>query len=311
MANRVYGKVLDMLREPIVQFLLLGAVVFAADYYVLANRVDQSRIVVDDKKLTELVDIFTEGQGREPSAQEINNLIIKWAQNEIMYREAKQIGLDQGDDMIRNRLILKMRNVLFNNAVVDAPREDELLSFFEFNRETYDTPARYDFEQFFLNDINSAEEAQNLASNLQDSPAPAQYVDSVLSYLKRPESNLTALFGVDQSEKLLAESLNTWTVVTTQQGFHLVRVTKYYQPEPAQFEQIKSRVVRDWKKFSNDIQLADQTKAIADRYSVELDLNDETMKKLETVKLPTVFNEGSSPSPNEAFGQKAAFASNY
>ncbi|MAR90439.1 MAG: hypothetical protein CML06_06115 [Pseudomonadales bacterium] len=272
---------LNLFREPLIQFLILGAMLFAVDAYVLANRDDPRRIVIDDERVAELIAIFKEGQGREPSPQEVQNLIIKWSQNEILYREAQQLRMDQGDEMIRNRLILKMRNVLFNRVVVDAPSPGELEEFFEFNRQRYDTPARYDLEVVPLTDPALAQQAGQLARELNTGTLTLNALDNpVHNYESRPRSNLEALFGDAAIAPLLDDPGNDWQVVEHDRERHLVRVVARYPAQPAQLEQVKSQVIRHWKQFSNEMQLADQTKAMADRYRIRLDLSREMSERL-------------------------------
>jgi hypothetical protein len=273
-----------VLHEPLIQFFILAAIVFAVDAYVVVNRDDPRNIIIDDKQVQGLIDIFSEGQGRAPSASELSNMIIKWSQNEILYREARQLEMDNGDEMIRSRLVLKMRNVLFNRVVVDTPNAEELQSFFEFNRKNYDIPLRYDFEQFLLTDIDDEQQAAALARSIGNGAVPEQYAPLFRRYQQRPITNLTALFGEQTTNKII-DAKGAWVSVKTDSGIHLARISQHYEAQPATLDEIKSLVIRDWKKFNNDIQLADQTKAIADRYRIELDLSDELSAKLDSPKV--------------------------
>jgi hypothetical protein len=273
-------------REPLVQFLLLGALVFGIDQVAQALIDDPRRIVIDDDRLTELVAIFEEGQGRAPDPEEVEALIVKWTQNEILYREARLMGLDEGDEMIRSRLILKLRNILFNNAVVDAPRDGELQEFFEFNRAAYDVPTRYDFEQFALDTAISDAGAAELAESIVDGEPPESQVDAVRRYEQRPAANLAALFGDEAAARLETAPTGTWVPVRGDRGWHLARIIRVHASEPVELEAVRSQVVRDWKKFRNDIQLADQTKAIADRYDILVQLSPEAQRRLDGVEVP-------------------------
>ena len=277
-------KPVSLLREPLLQFLLLGGLIFAVDYYVLLDANDPRRIVVNDKKLSQLVDIFKEGQGRDPTPNEIDRLIVKWTQNEIFFREAQQMGLDKGDDMIRNRLILKMRNILFNKVVIDVPPDSELEQWFKQNRSAYDIPTRYDVEQFHYKEAINESNANALARKLDSDPAPTQYSNGLRRYMKRPASNIASLFGQEDSDNLLNSPINQWLVVSTSRGWHLARVTQRYAAEPAIFADVRNRVIRDWKKNANEMQLAQQTKEITERYTIQLNFSSGLMKNLNESK---------------------------
>lgn len=58
--------------------------------------------------------------GRDPTLQELDTAIEDWADTEMLYREARALGLDRGDPIVRRRLIQKMA-FLFEE--VDDPSE--------------------------------------------------------------------------------------------------------------------------------------------------------------------------------------------
>ncbi len=266
--------------EPLLQFMLLGAVLFALDSWFSARQDDPRQVTVDDKRLDELIQVFTEGQGREPTASELNTMLVKWAQNEIMYREALQLGLDQGDEMMRSRLILKMHNVLFSRAAPESPSEAELELFFNVNRARYDKPAYYDFEQFLLTGMDNISEAESLASSLLDAGVPEDFMQGFRMYKRRPAANLNALFDRSGEAILLAAEVNHWVAVESGQGLHLSRITKVYESKPAELDNVRHRVVRDWKKYQGDLQIAQQTVEIAGKYDLSLDLSKENKSKI-------------------------------
>jgi len=261
-------------REPLIQFLLLGLLIFAADQYALGNRDDPSLIKVGDDQYMELKQIFVEGQGRDPSASEMKKLIIKWAENEILYREALRMGLDQGDEMIRSRIILKMQNILFNNAIMEAPTRQELEEFFAFKRHDYDIPERIDVEQFSAPDITTLQAADALAQRLDSLAAvPQTYQAALRAISQRPVSHMPILFGPEAATKLAQAPDGHWIGFEQNGRYRLARIVRRYPAEPVELDAVKTRVAKDWQKFRYDIQLADQTRAIAERYSVQMELS--------------------------------------
>ncbi|MEM9316647.1 MAG: peptidyl-prolyl cis-trans isomerase, partial [Pseudomonadota bacterium] len=70
-----------ILREPLVQFLAIGALLFAVERVVALQADDPYEIIVDAGEIASLVRVFTEGQGRPPSEEEVKNLLVKWSQN--------------------------------------------------------------------------------------------------------------------------------------------------------------------------------------------------------------------------------------
>lgn len=270
-------------KEPIVQFTLLGVLLFGLDHFLVVNRDDPNNVIIDDRQLEQLIDIFEEGQGRSPSGREINNMVIAWAQNEILYREARSMGLDRGDDMIRNRLILKIRNVLFNNVIIDHPSEEQLQQFFEFNQAAYQTPERYDLEMIALPAHYGLSDARELQKRALNDGMPDSYLVNRYRYQNRGESNLAAMFGSRESAALLSAGSkgDSWTLITNEQGHHLARITARHKAIVPSLNSVRSRVIQDWERYAGDRQVSDQTYSIARQYQVHLELSDTHLESME------------------------------
>ena len=265
--------------EPLLHFLIFGTLIFCLDVILTVDRKDPKNIIVDDARVNELMQIFQEGQGREPTTEEVERMMVQWTQNEIFYREGLSMGLDAGDEMIRSRLILKMRNVLFNNTLVEPPNENELQEYFELNRGAYDTPERFDFEQVFLMGVRDDKSAKN-AKSLNEEIIKEKYGSSLRTYARRPRSNISALFGTAQTQTLVSTPLNQWVSIKSDMGWHLARITQRYPKEPAILEEARAAVTRDWQKLSNDYQLAQATQKLAKKYQLHLELSDALENKL-------------------------------
>lgn len=262
-----------LIHEPLLQFLLLGGLLFGLSQWLADDANDPKNIVIDDARVADLVSIFTEGQGREPSAEEVRRMVIKWAQNEIFYREALTMGLDRGDEMIRSRMVLKLRNVLFSSAMVADPSEREINQYFTLNRAAYDKPARYDFEQLALSEqlLSSAGNAQTLAQQIgSETPAAGR----ILQFAARPASNLDSLLGAANMQRMLAAPANQWQALEVDGRDLLVRITRVYPAEEVTIEQVRASVVRDWRKLAGDYNLAQQAQDIAQKYSVRFVLSE-------------------------------------
>ena len=89
-------------REPLTHFFAIGLVLFAV--YGVLNRdgaMDPGEIVVDDARVTALVEGYRRTWQRPPTAQELRGLIDMWVREEIRYREGLTMRLDQDDPIVR------------------------------------------------------------------------------------------------------------------------------------------------------------------------------------------------------------------
>src|SRR5262249_11538844 len=90
----------SLLREPLLHFCLLGALVFIGDALLHPPAKDERVITVTKSMRQSFIDNFDEDKERVPSDTELQKMIDSWIASEILYREGKALGVDLGDDMI-------------------------------------------------------------------------------------------------------------------------------------------------------------------------------------------------------------------
>ncbi|MES2564868.1 MAG: peptidyl-prolyl cis-trans isomerase, partial [Pseudomonadota bacterium] len=75
------------LREPLVHFLVLGALLFTIDYFISGRDDDPRTINVDAAVDSQARQVFSEARGRAPNDEELYALRRVWLDNEVLYRE--------------------------------------------------------------------------------------------------------------------------------------------------------------------------------------------------------------------------------
>src|SRR6187401_3136755 len=93
-----------LLAEPMLHFLVIGIVLFAA--YRWRSPADSSghRIVITQGVVDDLVAQHLSVRGRKPSAVELRNLVDGYVRDEILYREGAALGLDRDDIVVKRRV---------------------------------------------------------------------------------------------------------------------------------------------------------------------------------------------------------------
>lgn len=272
------------LKEPLLQFLALGTLIFVVDGLLGEDINDPKLIIVDDNKLLELVAIFENGQGRPPTSNELENLIITYTQNEVLFREGQQLKLHEGDEMIRSRLVLKMRNILLNKVVSEEPAEAELVQWFEDNRDFYNAKARVTLEMT-RRDLTSETEALATAQRLNSGDARETEPDDCRVFPRRPENTLTAFVDVLSIPVILEAEENQWVAIQTPAAaWRIARITERLATDDADFKQMRAKVLKDWLRISKDKQLARQTKAIIDQYDIVIEPSDELLEQYQVAE---------------------------
>ncbi len=137
------------LSEPLIHFLLLGALIFVA-YNALApdeGRDDDTRIVVSQGQQEHLVTAFSRTWQRPPTQEEFNGLVDDWIREEIAYREGLAMGLDTGDLIIRRRLRQKLELLAEDVISLDEPTDEVLQAYLDENTDDYRLEPRYSLRQ--------------------------------------------------------------------------------------------------------------------------------------------------------------------
>ena len=97
------------------------------------NSYDEKEIYISDQEIISLVSAWKSQVGRNPTDDEIVRIINNLVEEEILYREALNLGLDQDDKIIKRRLAQKI-SFLKQESIVDTPSNNELLDYFNKNK---------------------------------------------------------------------------------------------------------------------------------------------------------------------------------
>ncbi len=99
-------------RSPLLHFLILGALIYALyesrQNDLVASNENSFRIEIDSATLELLEQNFTIQMNRAPNAQEVESLLNREIEEEILFREALSRGLFERDGGVQTRMIQKM-----------------------------------------------------------------------------------------------------------------------------------------------------------------------------------------------------------
>jgi hypothetical protein len=257
------------LKEPLLHFMILGGLLFAADHAVNGRAGDPRTIVIDATVDKEVLEIFKAARGRAPNEEELYGLRRVWLDNEVLYREGLMLQMDKGDKAIRDRVIFKALSMV--NADLKLPPIDDaaLRAWFEKHRVRYDEPARYDFQEAVLAGEATESAARAFASTLQ-SGAPGDTQASLRVFKGRPHANLVTSYGETFAKALETLPPGEWRALPHERSFRVVRLEAVTPPKPADFESLRGIVLQDWKESSMAEQRAVAVRAMARKYKIEI-----------------------------------------
>ena len=211
----------SMLKEPFFHFVLIGVGLFIL--YGAVNR-DFDRgddtILITRGKIDNLTSIFTKTWQRPPTEEELNGLIDDFLREEVFYREASRIGLDDDDIIIRRRMRQKMEFIAEDLAAALQPTEQELQEYLDDNADYFRIPPRYSFRQIYIDpekhDSNLQSYVSGLIQTLSADPTRDHCSLSDQLMIDCDYSNLTPEsiernFGSDFAQKIQTVPHQEWT----------------------------------------------------------------------------------------------------
>src|SRR3954470_11718464 len=90
----------NWMREPLLHFVVLGALLFGVDHALVTRSDDPHVIVMGADVDAEARHTFQAARGRAPTAEELAALRQVWLDNEVLYREGMAMQVDKGDSAI-------------------------------------------------------------------------------------------------------------------------------------------------------------------------------------------------------------------
>lgn len=258
------------LREPLLHFVVLGGLLFAADHF-LVGRADGPRTIVVSREVTdEAKNLFRTSRGRDPNAQELLALTSRWVDNEVLYREGLALQVDQGDSMIRDRVIFKSLMLVETGLKKPVVDERTLREWFEKQRAKYDEPGRYNFQEAVLSgDVSDA--AAHAFAQALNAGTPGDTKAGLRVFKGRPLDNLMQSYGADFVNALEETPPGEWRALPTRDGLRVMRLDSITPPKPASFESLRGVVAADWIDATMAQQRTDAVRARAKKYTIKFE----------------------------------------
>jgi len=273
------------LREPLIHFLLIGAVLFAVDHYVqpmqgAAPASKQIQLSLDD--LRQLVMLFQSQWRREPTTQELQQLVENRVQEEILYREALAMGLDKDDTIVKRRMAQKLQFLAEDVAAAREPTTAELKGWFEKNKAIFAQSSRVSFRHLYFSPDRRGERAREdavkalpkLVGQAQDAKLAASLADPFMFqdyYRDRAPDYLGKEFGPQFAQAVVKLEPGSWQgPIQSGFGWHLVFVDTVIPGRVPSFEEIESDVKTAWLGEQKTLAWQKAYKAMRAKYTVLL-----------------------------------------
>jgi len=237
------------LAEPLLHFLLAGGLLFAGYFWLHDGDAKPQRVVrITAADVEWLKQTWGAQRLRPPSEDELKGLVASYLTEELLAREARELGLDENDTIVRRRLSQKMEFLVTDTSRLAEPAEDELRRYYAAEPSRYLAPARVSFEQiFFATEAAARQGLDELATHPADELGDATMLEREIA-LADPQT-VTSVFGPRFSDRLFELETGRWLgPVASGYGFHLVRISRRIGAEPRPFDEVRESVLDTWHR---------------------------------------------------------------
>jgi hypothetical protein len=270
-----------LIREPLFHFLLLGAAIF-----FVAGRVRNSsigageKIVVTQSEMASMVVGFSRTWMRPPTQGEMQGLVDDYVREEVLYREARAMGLDQDDVIVRRRMRQKFEFLAEDVATHRGPTDQELEAYLQQHLDRFREEPSFSFEHIFLSrekhGASTEAEAKALLAELggknKDTIDIEKRGDTFLlpsRFEKTSAAETARLFGENLAKQLATIKLGEWAgPIESSYGLHLVRVDARVPGAAPPLANVRDSVLRDLLNDRRKQELDAQYSKLRARYTV-------------------------------------------
>jgi hypothetical protein len=272
-----------ILREPLLHFLVLGALLFGLYFWVgtpSMKSTSAQQIEVSDPVIESLQATWKLQWGRKPRKQQLQQLVDNYVHDEVLYREALALGLDDNDTIVRRRLIQKMQFLVEDVAGMQEPSDEELQAYLADHAEFYTIPGRFSFNQVYFSremhgDRTDADAGDLLTQLLTDTNQTQPRGDRSMlptNYTLASAKTLNNTFGGAFAQEMAGVTQKGWLgPFHSAYGSHLVNVTQIEPGHPATLAEVRRDVRLDYLREQKQKQDELFYQKLRDRYTVSID----------------------------------------
>jgi parvulin-like peptidyl-prolyl isomerase len=255
----------------LLHFLVIGAVLFGAYEWLNrdGNDAGAPQVRLADSDVRWLKETFVLQWQREPNEEELRGLVRGFVKEELLARQAQDLGLDKDDIVVRRRLAQKMTFLLQDDSLRAAPSDDDLQRIYEAQSSqtqtqtgppTLFTRPRISFTQIFFSRDQRADAAADAREALRElsrsdgGASTGKMGDraSIKSEFRNADERVVAnQFGAKFAARVFELEPGPWQgPIESSQGLHLVRITALVPAQLRPFDEIRGELVELWHEQS-------------------------------------------------------------
>ncbi len=265
-----------LLHEPLVHFLLAGAVLFAAGTYY-QSETSAYRIVLTQQHVAQLGNDYALQFGTQPDPHTLDLLVRRDIHDEILYREGLNLKLDRDDQIVRRRVVQKMQFLLQDLHPPAEPTSSQLQAYFNAHSEKYALPPRVTFSHIYFS-VDHGGDAQKrartvlaaLADKTTRAPDRGDPFPDLYDFSSYAPEQVYRLFGHTAfADAVFSIPPGHWAgPFRSGYGWHLIYVDAREKASRPAISAVREQVRTDYLQDAQDKANAEAFDHLANRFTV-------------------------------------------
>lgn len=253
-----------VLREPLVHFVLLAVVLFAAS--ALIGRGDDVIEITQDQLEWRVLQLETQ-EGRTLTEEERALVRERVIDEQVLVREALAMGLEE-DERIDDILVQKMLHVLSGDVI--QPTDEELEAYYATNRERYATEATVTVDEVVVPAGTELPASLLGGGEPADAPEGALVASRVMPRLTLDD--LGQIFGPETAKTVFEAEQGVWVGPhESPRGHHWLRVRSRTEATVPPLEVVREAARLDWINEQEDRRLLARVAELRSKYDIRVE----------------------------------------
>lgn len=223
------------MKTKVLTFFIIGLLIYLID--IAFNSYDKKEIFISEDEIISLITAWESQVGRSPNEDEINRIINEYIEEEILYREALNLGLEREDRIIKRRLAQKI-TFLKQESFINKFTNIDVENYYKNNLDKYLVKPSYTFTHYYFSSDNRSIKRANIALDEINNDKKNFKSDPFIlgkNFVNKNASIIDREFGLNFSNNFLNQPTNKWIgPFMSSYGHHLIYIKKIndgYQPK--------------------------------------------------------------------------------
>ena len=240
-------------KHPVFQIFFFGILLGITLLIVYGTRqpeLEDRKVVINDADLAHMIAGWQRTWKRMPTREELQGIMKSYVQDEVVYREALNQGLDRNNATVKRALISQMDMLAEGQGSERTISDEDIKAYYDLRKEQFVAPALLKFHQVYFKNEKDSLDLRNMAANWnQKGVAVEDGLKKGSPSLLPPRMNLQTTDAIDRefgngfAETLMTLPQQQWSgPVRSGFGLHVIYIDTLIPAAPLSLEKVQNEI---------------------------------------------------------------------